>query len=497
MLDSLPIRLSMYGSYKHSAGYIRDVTEKIGATWKRSIRSIGGYWVGICNWSGSRGEMDDLFLNGLTNEIKESVGGLVTWEGFIAEMEYKTRGLKFTRSWGNLANRVKTVYSKIGTNQFTDGSAESAAWTAYGTPTTREKSTAWASDGTYSCHLVADAIGDGATIQAGITIVALTPYQCRVTVNIVSGTWWLEIYREDTGDTLGWAESGVVGQNIMYATIADNNAFAGNVGVRLYCVTATGEIYGDAGVFQEAPNRAETKWYADASSQRDYGVIELMLLEAGMPDTHAKALAQTELAERAWPSAQPSDTFEETLDIAASEDQLKITVYGYVFTLRNKYTLVTGAAAASTHITNILAASEFCTSNYIKANTLSVEIDDRTGIRHWEAIRDITKAGDENGNRWECGVYNGRKFDYLAASTNVQAYIRDGRAYNILGGILDPWLARPGYVRIDDMPLGPQIASSYALDDQRVFYMEEAEFDAASWLKTGRGIKWKKESKRT
>lgn len=258
MTRALPVEFWLFDkpggpgkSLTAGAGFRRNISQQVRDTWVHSVRRIGGYWLATCEYrTSSASEMMALFMDGITREVQATVGGQAIFEGFLAEAVLRLDGQEYRRGWGDIANKVKVIYSRIGDNQFTNGSAESGAWTAYGTPTTLEQSTTWVSDGTYSCHIITDATNEGATIQTGITIVASKSYDCRVSVSIISGTWVLEIYRTDTGAALGSATNTQTGNAVMRASVGDNNPYAGTIGVRLYCTDAAGEIYADGAVFQ-------------------------------------------------------------------------------------------------------------------------------------------------------------------------------------------------------------------------------------------------------
>lgn len=299
-LDSLLVDLQLYDTVKRGGGPIMNVKKQLGATWRRSIRSVGGYWLGTAEFRGDPFDMQDLFLTGLTREIRETYGGLITWAGMIVEMVLTLGGRQYTRRWADLANRVQVIYTRLGDNQFTNGSVESGAWSAYNTPTTRAQSTAWIADGTYSLHLVTDSsaanvltngsaetlvspsfwsnyfspttlaqstfwvyagtysahivgnsANDGAVIEPGIiSVLAATIYDCQVQVDIIAGTWKLEVYRTDTDATLASTTESRTGVLQMQCSVPVTNTYAGGVNVRLYCTTTSGEIYADDARFQ-------------------------------------------------------------------------------------------------------------------------------------------------------------------------------------------------------------------------------------------------------
>jgi hypothetical protein len=120
-----------------ASGLQRNVTINLQSSWHRSIRDIGGYWIGTARWEGEEWEMLELFQSGMMMELRETSGGLITWQGFLGEMALTYKGQRYTRSWTDIANKVKVTYSKFGPNQFTNNSCETTVWDAYGSPATR------------------------------------------------------------------------------------------------------------------------------------------------------------------------------------------------------------------------------------------------------------------------------------------------------------------------------------------------------------------------
>jgi hypothetical protein len=278
----------------------------------------------------------------------------------------------------------------------------------------------------------------------------------------------------------------------MSVTISEDNTFAGNVGVRLFTPTAIGgEIYGDGGTFREGPVEAETSYYEDADSQTDYGVIEDVLLESGMSDAAANAKAYTTLKAQAWPRAKPPNE-----GVYGGKDGLSVVFYGYIYTARNRFALSTGPDTATNLVTAALAQCAYLTAGRVETNALVYQADDRAPLTCWDVLRDITLAGDASGNRWNCGVYGDRTFEYEvdpAIGGGYTGHWRDGLLWNMAGGLKEPWFALPGLVYMDDMPVGPADISGNDADDPRAVWLDELEFDAAAWLKDGRGLKFRRE----
>jgi hypothetical protein len=428
--------------------------------------------------------MIDLFQTALMSEIRETAGGMITWQGFLAEMGLTYKGQRYTRSWVDVANRVKVIYSLMGPNLITNQSCETTVWDAYGTPSTREQSSAWATKGTYSAHIVTDAANEGVIIDSDISITAGLNYQAHVTVNIVSGIWRLEIYRSD-GTVVDYTDQQSTGQAVVTVGISDDNLVGGTVGLRLYCTDATGETYADAAVFQQIAQRAETSWYDNTASQSEYGVIEYIESQIGMTTAAANALAAKLLADKAWAKIKPP------MQIMVMErepvDRLDLTFLGYSATLKNFYTEYGGTSdSASVLVADILSEAEFVDVGRIQSNLLGYYVEDIDQYRAWDLLREITLAGDTSGSRWTCGVYAGRRFFYEQANeTSPVARIRNGRVVSNGGGMLEGWLAEPGLVALDDMPTAYDIGAR-ASDRMNRAWMNEVEFNLAEYL-TGNG----------
>ena len=491
MTIDLPIRLTLYNSLQAGAEVYGDVTAQLWNTWRRTIRAVGGYWIGSARWEGSTAEMLDIFQNGLQYEIRETAQGITTWEGFIAEMYMRHQGIHYYRAWPEVSNRIKTIYSKIGVNLLSNPGVESAMWDAYNSPSKRERSTAWATQGNYSGRVVADSVNDGVKIQNSIKITARKAYSARITVKILSGSWRLEIY-DSNDNIIDSVDESAAGQSVLYAGVPENNA-ATTVGMRLYCTTSSGEIYADAAVFQLAPTRAETTWYNNITSQTQHGVIEEILLQAGMTDAAADALAKTTLFRKSWSKTRLDRNVEPEPINGRGKDQLEIVFYGYAATLRNRYTTLTGTENAASNLVNsIIKSAQFISPGSIQTNTLNYHVDDREAYRAWDLLRDITLAGDANGNRWMCGVYAGRRFNYERAPNNYVARLRDGNLLNAAGGPLQGWLAQPGLIALDDIPVAPGSPTGRGEDDPKAAWVDEVSFDLSEWLDTGYGVNFRR-----
>jgi hypothetical protein len=468
--------LVMLDTVKSGGAFIADVTGRM-TGWRRSIRATGGFWSGRADYLGTREDLLDMYLNGIGRQIKEQASGMITWEGFVAEMTLTMDGQTYSRSLLETSNAVRVIYQKIGSNLFTDGSAESTLWAAVGTPSTRELSTAWASEGIKSCHLVTDAAGEGGQVQTGITLASGYQYLLRMTLNVVAGDWTVGVYKVSDNTLLAAMTS--LGTGLQTLDFAFDNTYAGTVYVNVTAAATGAEVYCDSAVLQVGPYQAQTKWYEDADSQADYGRIEEIVLTGGMTDATATALGQKTLYEKAWPRSRPP----ERITVGQRrEDKLSLTVLGHVFTLAWRYVRNGGTDGAGTHIGTLVGESEFITAGIVDSNTLSVQIPDRDPVRLWDGIAQVIAAGDSSGNRWKGGVYAGKTFHYEQASTTAEYIFSGGRLLYPSGVEVAPWFALPGLVKMSDAPMGPGQITGRAEDDPRYVYMTEVEYVAPDGL---------------
>lgn len=475
--------LYMFDSVKHGRAGLGNVNKECGPTWRSSWRSIGGCWLATCEYDAPAAAQRELFLGHLGKEIRLGAPTKPEWAGFLIEAELTIDGLTYIRKWVDMANRVQVIYTRLGDNLLTNGSVETGIWAAYNAPTVLAQSSVWVSDGAQSAHIVANA-NNGAVVQSGMAVVAAKAYDVQVAVNIIAGSWKLEIYAVGTGAILGSGSENNLGQRTMRASIPNTSTYAGTIGIRLYSLAAAAEIYADGAAFRETALQARTAWYADLLSPTEYGTLELALLQSSMSDATANSHAATALAEGKWPRTIPPDMFGGGQ--VGQPDGLKLTFAGYSWSLRNKYVLdaIAGTTQiASTHVGSLVAAAEFVTAGAIAANTLQYQIDNRAPLRVWQVLAAIAQAGDAAGNRWTCGVDGNRLFYYQPASVTPDYRYAGGRLLSVSGAEILPWTARPGLVYLNDLPVGPGSISGNAVDDPHNLFCEEFTFDAADYLR--------------
>lgn len=477
-MGAFPYAINLYNSVKRGGSRISEITSRA-AKWRRSIRRIGGYWIGSFDYQGSRDEMDDLFIDGLMREVREISGGIINWQGFIGDMEYTRDGIAWRKSMMDVSNSVKVLFTRQFDNMLTNGSAETGAWTVVNGATVTQDTT-WVVDGVYSCKIVvADAVIRGADVQVTVALAADTSYEFQIHVNAISGSWRIAINKTSDDSKVAAASTrGTTGVQQFNLSIPANT-YVGNVRVRITSEAAAGTIYGDAAVLQIAPQAGDTGWQRDLVSISEYGRIDEILLEGSLSAAAANAKALTTLARYGWPRLLPPDSFTET---AGDENRLSVTCYGYVFTLPWRMNETYGTYAMSTVVSNLLSGLDYVSAGVIDTNSTSYTIENRVQLPLWQILKTLATSGDASGNLWQLGVYADRKLNYTQFSSEVAYRFRHGNLYNVAGGLFEPWLAQPGWMQLDDAPIVPGSISANAFDDPRRALIEEVVYIAPDQL---------------
>ena len=457
--------------------------------WRRSIRRVGGFWSGTANYAcDSISDAKDFYLTSIMRRLTEGVGGLVTWEGCIGEMALTLNGVTYTRTMTELANAFRATYTRIGANLLTNGDVETAAWAAEGKPPTCERTTDWVVEGTYGMHCItsSSANDEGMEIENGVEIETEVGYRCTVAVDNIQGVWVLKIKDNDTDVTIGKYKLAALGNTVMQAEVTEDNTSASAVRIILIEKTTgtAGEIYADNARLCISPTRAETTWYTDATSITDFGRKEEILLEGQMTDAAALSKCRKELARRAWPRSMPPEQMvSETIqDARGRREGLYLTFLGFVHTLNWRYLqTTTGEAQCNTHVTSLVGESDYISAGAVAENTVTYLVSPDYPTRLWDVLEDIILSGSGT-TRFEGGVYAGRQFNYQPVSSSLAYHYSGGQLLAVNRAPEDPWLARPGLARIDDMPVGPGEISGNIADDPRNVYLDEIEFIAPGTL---------------
>ncbi len=475
---SYPVQLILCDNVLYGNAALENVTAAFSQTWRRSIRRIGGFWLGTMEANLAdvgRDWAEELFYYGLLREIRERSGGEETWRGAIVKMEYQ-RGIDtFIKDATVMSNAVKSIYTKLGDNLVTNPSSESGAWASYSGGTTVQ-STTWVTDGTYSTKITAAAAIQGATIQSVIAVTAGVQYLVRVAIHADSGSWRVSVNRADNDQSLcHFSTRGKVGDFSVSMTIEASNLYTGNADFRITSESA-GIIYGDAAVFQEAPDKAETSWQLDASSIVEFGRKENILLRGGKSDADANAEVRTELYRWSWPNPTPPPRSRTISSMNRGADKISLTVAGYWHMLNWLFTTLNGTQAASTWVSTLTALQyAYVAAGTIDTNSMDYFIENRAPLRLGDIMADIAAAGDSSGNKWGVGVYEQRYLNYEQIPAELSYLRQNGKLLTIGQSEMEPWLARPGWALWQDLPIGVGQISGFAQHDPRWVFLDQIE----------------------
>jgi hypothetical protein len=470
--------LSLFGPLLRGNGPLGDFTPLLRPTWRRSIRRIGGCWLGTLEIKAAdvgRSWLDELFTYNFLHELRESDGGDLTWRGAAVQMHYQRGGDLFVRDATTMANAIRSIYTTIGANLLTNGSGESGVWTAYNGATVTQDST-WSTHGSYSIKIVvADTTIRGATVQSGITITAAKQYILRGSLKVVSGNWLVMLLRDDTGASLAtYSTAGALNEMAFDQYLDDTNAYAGNVTIRIVSQSVAGTIYADALVFQLGPTQAQTGWYTDVASIAVYGRKEAILLRGGKSSADANAECRSLLLDTAWANPQPPAN-SQTWVTAPGDDTLTITYAGYWYMLNWVYTTLHGTRGCSNWVTALASLmSAYVTPGTIDTNVTDFLIDDRGPLLVGDILGEIAATGESNGAKFSIGVYADRKLRYERVPQALIYHRRGGHLLS-MGGEIEPWRALPGWALWEDMPIGPGALTDNPQHDPRWAYLEEVE----------------------
>jgi hypothetical protein len=458
-----------------------DWTPYFQTSWRHSIRSVGGCWLGEGEMLHASPAMKEtIFATAIGKRIKVMAGGITYWDGQITELELTKKGRTFTRSLQPMANKVRAIYSKVGDNVLANPDVEGGAWGTIGTPSTIETVTEeWWARGTTAMHCVTDAAEEGMTIEATLAITASRAYTVSVIVNVVSGAWILQVVNAGGSTVIAQRQTGGTGQEWLGCQIPDSNTVT-SVDVRLICVATGAECYADAAMLRLSATRAETSWSSTPASIAAYGTIEDVLLEREMTDDEAAAKVARHIAGRSWPITKASDQGRTRVD-DAGEMQLIVGCNGLGWSLSWVYSLINGMQYASTHIAAALAEWQFYSAikTTITENVTEVTIDGNTApMTAWEVIQKATWAGDASGNYWDFMVMADFLVAYKQRTLTANYQYSDGVLSDMAGAPIIPIQAMPGIIYRRDMPLIIEPGGAAANKNPRYEYGTEMWFIA-------------------
>lgn len=477
------ITVNLHNPILKGGSLLGPITSRVISTWKHRTRRIGGWWAAGCEFRGQRDVCDEMFLNGLLRDVRVlALGSQPVWQGFVGAMSYLRDGVLWNLSIGDRANRVKLIYTRLGDNLLSNGSAESGAWTAVNSATVTQ-TTEWVTDGAAACKIVvSDTAIRGADIEASLAILANLEYTARVAVRVLGGSWRIAINRTDTDEPLAAQSTvGATGDMLFTLTIPASNLYAGTVRFRITSEAAAGTIYGDGASLNLSPMQAISNWKSDAVAEAEFGRMEQIVLDGAMTGATANAKADTLLKSCALPSITPPDEY--VSGRIDQPDRLELSLFGYIVTAGWRYCSL--SLGSTQHASDVITAlvntqTDYLLPGVIESNTLDYQIEARLPLPLWTVASDVAAAGDENGDRWSLMCRANRRVDYFKTPTTTDYRWRNGKIYSSGNARAAGWQVQPGWLALDDAPGVTGLMTNSGYDVLRRVYIEEIEYNAAT-----------------
>ena len=397
-------------------------------TWRRSIRSNGGYWIGQFSMTGSIGELINAFYNWTGFHLEEYTAGGISWEGMIYEMELSHGGVRRRRSLDLMSNYI-SIY-----------------WVD---PARVEHQTSWASnDQSIARHGRKEEID----WLDDMTQPAAEAQRDRM-VNELAWPWARPVSVSTAGDTIltvtacGYAFTA----NWRYTT--QNTEYDTEQGALTYAATTFTDAGQDFNDWETAaPGTAQHSiWITNGDN-----TLTWAYLGADTGGTQVNVYTDQGLTVAGWNGTDP---------IAGGQTPVSYYVRGGVSEL----------------ISDIVSNdSEFLTAGSIDTNYVQVNRILQRDQRCWDVMMDAVDLGDTDGDPYRLYVTANRRINYKEIPTTPQYYLRDNGVYNSVGASTteSPWLVQPGIFR--DLTYAAPSQAQYGswLTDARDIYVEEVEVDA-------------------
>uniref|UniRef100_A0A6M3KRA7 Uncharacterized protein n=1 Tax=viral metagenome TaxID=1070528 RepID=A0A6M3KRA7_9ZZZZ len=508
--------------------FVADLT-RAAADWKRSIRDIGGYWMGSFSITGDAVALYDFFDNWLGYHLQEKVGSQISWEGMVYEMELSAGSFRRRRSLDDLYNAGNATYTTFDyvTEMLTGGDFETVTANDFdgwheGAGVADE--TVNVNSGSHACKITSDGeleiVDNYSThkntwIRQNINTTAGTMYKL-----IVYGDGRYRIAIRNPSNPTGW---------ILPPTTRGAGAleykqwafeFPGPIGGETLIYLYPGLVAGDAGYFDDASvlERGEVVyelgWYVidgtgdmvaegtlnPKPSLDRYGRREEWLSLDNYPQEASLAHLDKFLSEHNWPVMQA---------VAADQSQtatLTVTALGYVHTMN--WMFVQEGDGEETNLNNWLSSiigTDYGLSpahggtveaagdcQFVKRSTPwssnATQVLRSSSIRQraWDQIVELLEFGIPDSATdtpdympARCWVGPGRNAYYQKIDRTPRYFMRNGKLYNPAAGdvTVSPWLVQPGVWRDMDFPIRRKLARAF-LAQANDSWIKEVEVDA-------------------
>ena len=501
--------------------------------WRRTTRAVGGYWSGSGTITGlTDTEMEEAFLTWIGRRLVERTCGMVSWEGYIHQLDLVSGGFNYRISldpeWFH--NKVRVLYRKpaaLDTDQgnldysfdFTgdahvtlvDDAQDFSPWeTTSGDAKFKveivndDGSRSWAYLGAKISNTEIKICEDVELTDDGQNGEERSEYSITA---VDTGSDWVKVQDDDNqvttdlsvGDTVFIKDS--TGNDGEYTVNALSHS-SGETQITVDEDITDATVDGDVEYWTFAPSsynivpapesdedpaeREETAWATNSDSVDQFYTREYIIVEGEMPDWKAENLRDLHLAEYRWPrSRMVGGPTIQARRVKHKQPSLSFVALGYWHTLDWLH----ATSDLSNHATNIiqaaLTASEFLSAGRIEDNRQPQTYKCADIPMGWgEIVEQVIEAGDMDENLWKGGVYADREFVFEQAPTTVEYYIRNNRLVDKGGVPVIPSLLEPGFLlRNASAPVGYQPpGSDNVWDDPQVAYVEAVTFEAPDRL---------------
>lgn len=417
--------LTVQGPILVETGFTANLTHRA-LDWKRSIRSMGGYWLGKFTLEGSIGELATPFHNWLGHHVEERSGGGISWEGLIYEMDLIHGGIKRRRSLDMLYNRVKVTYRD---------------------PNNEDKSTTWGGQGQSQ-----NRYGQRDLIERGDY---MTPPGAEALRNrlLAEYAWpWARPVSIQGSKNLAALTVVVCGYiftaNWRYCTqTTESDSQQGSLTYAATTFTDAGQDWTD---WETTSGDAQYSIWITNSD----GTLTWAYLGAKVSATQINVYTDQARASGGWNGAGRTDKAAAAYYVRGSSSALISDVVG--------------------------SDCEYLTLGKADPNLLQVNRISSSEVRAFDVMEAAADLGGTSGEPWRIYTKPGRLVTYEAIEPAPRYYWRAGALYDDSGFRQqpNPWRVQPAVMR--DLsyiaPGGGQYESW--LDDQRDVYLEEITVDA-------------------
>ncbi|MBX3056513.1 MAG: hypothetical protein KF770_08580 [Anaerolineae bacterium] len=495
MMKVLPA-LTVHPNVLQTAGNVnlllRDLSNlaSVQASWQRSIRLHGGYWLGRFRVEElTQKELRQMYNTWLGCHLREKTSG-ITWEGMIYEMTLHD-GMSRRVSLEEVSNHVRGGYRQLilngGFENHNGFSFDNWSIVVAGTDSIALETTNPAV-GT-RCVRITYGNNGNTYIYQTITVEARTLYRLRFNTRgsgSVAGRY--RIRDNSNGvDIIAVTNTGITAarwETVEKEIVTPTNCTS--ITIYFYAPTALASVYFDNAFLHKLVNSKEvtslTTAVENAQSITAYGRKEV-ILDGFEIQPDAATAAEKHLNLTVWPTTKRAPS-------SSQKTALDVLVAGYIFTTKWVYASSIqqygSETAANTLVDNLLQLCPYVNQRIVKSNTtlLQLPIDKHLTVR--EALNHITQIdNDKSDGFWRLYMTASRTAVYEEMSAAPLFAIANGQFVHARANrapVTNPYIITPGVVRDLDDPTLSKRANPF-FTDARDFLLDEVSVgpNGVSW----------------